>query len=139
MGRRSHSHSQDAGRVRPGNIYGLRFGTALATAPATSLRAAFSINLLDSTRINGVRVPTDDVNAFLELGGSAVLSADTAIDILFAAGLTRNTPDFRLMVSVPAPAPAACYRRLNSQERANARNHSQALCGRSYLCRIPAP
>lgn len=95
------ARDKEAGRIRPGNIYGLRFGTALATAPATSLRAAFSINLLDSTRINGARVPTDDVNAFLELGGSAVLSADTAIDILFAAGLTRNTPDFRLMVSVP--------------------------------------
>lgn len=98
---RFQARDKDAGRVRPGNIYGLRFGTALATAPATSLRAAFSINVLDKTRINGARVPTDDVNAFLELGGSAVLTADTAIDILFAAGLTRNTPDFRLMVSVP--------------------------------------
>jgi hypothetical protein len=87
--------------VRPGNIYGLRFGTALATAPATSLRAAISLNWLDKTRIDGAPVPTDDVNAFLELGGSAVLTPSTAIDILFAAGLTRNTPDFRLMVSVP--------------------------------------
>lgn len=87
--------------IRPGNIYGLRFGTALATAPATSLRTAFSINVLDKTRINGAKVPTEDVNAFLELGGSAVLTPSTAIDILFAAGLTHNTPDFRLMVSVP--------------------------------------
>lgn len=87
--------------VRPGNIYGVRFGTALATAPATSLRAAFSLNWLDKTRINGAPVPTDDVNAFLELGGSAVLTPSTAIDIVFAAGLTRNTPDFRLMVSLP--------------------------------------
>jgi hypothetical protein len=87
--------------VRPGNIYGLRFGTALATAPATSLRAAFTLNWLDKTRIGGAPVPTDDVNAFLELGGSAVLTPSIAIDIVFAAGLTRNTPDFRLMVSLP--------------------------------------
>jgi hypothetical protein len=87
--------------VRPGNIYGVRFGAALATAPTTSLRAAVSLNWLDKTRINGAPVPTDDVNAFLELGGSAVLTASTAIDIVFAAGLTRNTPDFRLMVSLP--------------------------------------
>lgn len=98
---RYQARDKAAGRVRPGNVYGLRFGTALATAPASSLRAAFSINVLDKTRINGIRVPTDDVNAFLELGGSAVLSSATAIDILVAAGLTRNTPDFRLMVSVP--------------------------------------
>jgi hypothetical protein len=87
--------------VKPGNIYGLRFGTALATAPASSLRAAFSLSLRDKTRIDGADVPTDDVSAFLELGGSVVLSASTVIDILFAAGLTRNTPDFRLMVSLP--------------------------------------
>jgi hypothetical protein len=49
----------------------------------------------------GAAVPPNDVNAFLELGGSAVLTPSTAIDIVFAAGLTRNTPDFRLMVSVP--------------------------------------
>jgi len=98
---RFEARDKGARSVQPGNIYGLRFGTALATAPATSLRAAFTINLLDRTRINGARVPTDDVNAFLELGGSAVLTPSTAIDIVFAAGLTPNTPDFRLMVSVP--------------------------------------
>ena len=87
--------------IRPGNIYALRFGTALATAPASSLRAAVSLNLLDKTRINGATVPTDDVNAYLELGGSAVLTPSTAIDILFAAGLTRSSTDFRLIVSVP--------------------------------------
>jgi uncharacterized coiled-coil protein SlyX len=98
---RFQARDKEGASIRPGNIYGLRFGTALATAPATSLRAAFSINVLDKTRINGARVLTDDVNAFLELGGSAVLTSSTAIDVLFAAGLTRNTPDFRLMVSVP--------------------------------------
>lgn len=81
-------------RIRPGNVYGVRFGTALAMAPATSLRAAVSLSLLDKTRINGAPVPTDDVIAFLEMGGAAVLTPTTAIDILFSAGLTRNTPDF---------------------------------------------
>ena len=65
------------------------------------MRAAVSLNLLDRTRIDGQSVPTDDLNAFLDLGGSAVLTPSTAIDILFAAGLTRNTPDFRLTVSPP--------------------------------------
>ncbi|MEN3277710.1 MAG: hypothetical protein V7631_3500 [Massilia sp.] len=81
-------------RIRPSNVYGVRFGTALAMAPATSLRAAVSLSLLDKTRINGAPVPTDDVIAFLEMGGAAVLTPTTAIDILFSAGLTRNTPDF---------------------------------------------
>jgi hypothetical protein len=98
---RSHARDKGGAHVRPGNIYGLRFGTALATAPVTSLRAAVSLNWYDKTRINGAAVPGDDVDAFLELGGSAVLTPSTAIDILFAAGLTRNAPDFRLTVSVP--------------------------------------
>jgi hypothetical protein len=98
---RFRERDKGGARVRAGNIYGLRFGTALATAPSNSLRAAVSLNLLDRTRIDGQAVPTDDLNAFLELGGSAVLTPSTAIDILFAAGLTRNTPDFRLTVSVP--------------------------------------
>lgn len=55
----------------------------------------------DGLRLGTAPVPTDDVNAFLELGGSAVLTPSTAIDIVFAAGLTCNTPDFRLMVSLP--------------------------------------
>ena len=98
---RFHARDKGGADVRPGNIYGLRFGTALATAPASSLRAAVSLNWYDKTRINGAAVPGDDVDAFLELGGSAVLTPSTAIDILFAAGLTRNAPDFRLSVSVP--------------------------------------
>jgi hypothetical protein len=98
---RFQARDKGAARVQPGNIYGLRFGTALATAPATSLRAALSLNLLNKTRIDGAPVPTTNVNAFLELGGSAVLTPSTAIDILIAAGMTRDTPDFRLMVSVP--------------------------------------
>ncbi|MFC5460261.1 hypothetical protein [Massilia niabensis] len=98
---RFRSRERGGAHVEPGNIYGLRFGTALATAPASSLRAAVSLNLLDKTRINGAAVPTDDVNAYLELGGSAVLTPSTAIDILFAAGLTRSSTDFRLILSVP--------------------------------------
>lgn len=98
---RYDARDKGGARIRPGNIYGVRFGTALATAPATSLRAAFSLSLLDKTRINGAPVPTGDVIAFLEVGGSAVLTPTTALDVLFSAGLTRNTPDFRLMVSLP--------------------------------------
>lgn len=98
---RFHGREKGGAHVQPGNIYGLRFGTALATAPSNSLRAAVSLSWQDKTRISGAEVPTDDVSAFLELGGSAVLTPSTAIDILFAAGLTRNTPDFRLTVSVP--------------------------------------
>lgn len=85
-----------------GNVHGLRFGTALATSPATSLRAALSMRFFDKTRVNGVALPgTDDPVGVLELGGSAVVNASTAIDVLVGIGVTRSAPDLRIGVAVP--------------------------------------
>lgn len=87
--------------IQPGSVSGLRVGVALATAPATSLRAGFNMNFLSATKVNGKPVPTDDTNAFFEIGGSAVLTESMALDVAIALGVTRNAPDFRLMVSLP--------------------------------------
>ncbi|MBC7452287.1 MAG: hypothetical protein H7335_00985 [Massilia sp.] len=87
--------------IQPGSVSGLRVGVALATAPATSLRAGFNLNFLSATKINGRPVPTEDTNAFFEIGGSAVLTESTALDVAIAVGVTRSAPDFRLMVSLP--------------------------------------
>lgn len=88
-------------KVEPGSVHGLRFGTALAAGPTTSLRAAFNLNFFDRTRYGGVLLQTDDPTAFFEFGGSAVLTESTALDVLIGAGLTRNTPDFRITISLP--------------------------------------
>ncbi len=99
---RSFSEVQGGSEVDLGNVHGLRFGTALATSPGTSLRAAFSARFFDKARINGVPLPnTDDPVGVLELGGSAVLSSSTAIDVLLGIGVTRSAPDFRIGIAVP--------------------------------------
>lgn len=96
------SETKSGTKVEPGKAHGLRFGTALATAPASSLRAAVNLTFFDKTKFGGTPLPgTDDPTAFLELGGSAVLTESTAVDVLFGAGLTRSTPDFRITVSLP--------------------------------------
>ena len=87
--------------IQPGSVSGFRIGVALATAPATSLRAGFNLNFLSATKVYGRPVPTEDTNAFFEIGGSAVLTESTALDVAIAVGVTRSAPDFRLMVSLP--------------------------------------
>ncbi len=99
---RSFSESQGGSAVDLGNVHSIRFGTGLATSPGTSLRAAFSARFFDKTRVNGVPLPnTDDPVGVFELGGSAVLNASTAIDVLLGIGVTRSAPDFRIGIAVP--------------------------------------
>lgn len=96
------SETKNGINVDPGNTHGLRFGTALATGPDTSLRAAFNVNFFDKTRLGDVALAgTDDTSALFEFGGSAVLTESTALDVLVGAGLTRSAPDFRITVALP--------------------------------------
>lgn len=83
--------------IAPGKSHGVRFGTALATSPDTSLRTALNLNFYNKTRVNRTNVSgSDDTTAMFEIGGSVVLSGSTALDLLVGLGATRNTPDFRI-------------------------------------------
>lgn len=96
------SDTKNGAKVDPGNTHGLRFGTALATGPDTSLRAALNLNYFDKIRVGGVALHgTDDPSAVFEIGGSVVLTESAALDVLVGAGLTRSAPDFRVIVAVP--------------------------------------
>jgi hypothetical protein len=89
-------------RIDPGNSHALRFGTALATGPETSLRAAFNLTFFDKTKFGDTTIPgSDDPMGLLELGGSVVLTRSTALDVLVGLGVTRNAPDFRITVALP--------------------------------------
>ena len=85
-----------------GDTHELRFGTLLATGPTTSLRAAFSWARFDKPRVGSIRLPVNDqTTGLLEFGASIVLTDRVALDVLLAAGLTRNAPDFQLSVALP--------------------------------------
>lgn len=89
-------------KVEPGDTHGLRFGTALATGPDTSLRAALNVSFFEKTRFGGVALAgTDDTAALFEFGGSLVLTESMALDVLVGAGLTRSAPDFRVGIALP--------------------------------------
>lgn len=100
----AHDFSENRGgtRVEPGNSHGFRIGTALATGPDTSLRAAFNVTYYDTTKVGGVEVSgSEDPSALLEFGSSVVLTERTALDVLVGAGLTRNAPKYRISFALP--------------------------------------
>jgi len=100
----AHAFSENRGgaKVELGNSHGFRLGTALATGPDTSLRAAFNVTYYDTTKVGGVDIAgSDDPAALLEFGSSVVLSERTALDVLVGAGLTSNAPKYRVTVALP--------------------------------------
>lgn len=106
FGSYSYAHSfareKNGIEVDLGNSHGLRFGTALATGPDTSLRAAFNMTFFDKTRFGGSALAgTDEPAGLLEFGGSAVLSESTALDVVVGAGVTRSAPKFRITIALP--------------------------------------
>jgi hypothetical protein len=98
----NYARTKNGIRVDPGNAQSLRFGTALATGPETSLRAAFNVTFFDKTKFGEQQLPgTDDPMGMLEFGASFVLTKSTALDVLLGVGVTRNAPDFRIAVALP--------------------------------------
>jgi hypothetical protein len=85
-----------------GNSQTFRLGTALATGPDTSLRAALNVTFFDKAKFGRKSLPgTDSPLGMLELGGSVVVTNSTAVDVQLGIGLTSNAPDFRITVALP--------------------------------------
>jgi hypothetical protein len=92
----------DGTHFSPGDAIEGRLGSILAASPDTSLRTIFDVARVDKTKVSGLAIAgSDRVLAFLELGGSAVVSRSVLIDAAVQIGLTRDTPDFRFIFSVP--------------------------------------
>lgn len=89
-------------QVDLGNSQTLRLGSALASGPDTSLRAALSMTFFEKTKFGDQALPgTDNALGMLELGGSVVVTGSMALDVMFGMGLTSNAPDLRLTIAVP--------------------------------------
>jgi hypothetical protein len=106
LGSLSHSinFSTTAGgaRFNPSDTTSASFRTILATSPNVSLRAGFLLARTGSTALDGTTIPgSKQTLALLELGGSMVLSRQTLLDVSVEAGLTQDSPDFVLGLSLP--------------------------------------
>jgi hypothetical protein len=85
-----------------GDAYEFRLSPILAASPDTSLRVAFDTTFQTRGSISGSQVPgSDQVISFLEFGVGSVLSAKLFLDSSVAIGLTKDSPNFRLLFSLP--------------------------------------
>ena len=92
----------EGGEVDPGDGVGFKSGALLAASPETSLRAGFELSRSSRTKIAGSGIPGSDATvAMLELGFASLLSRRTLVDLQFAIGLTPDSPDFQLRLSLP--------------------------------------
>lgn len=94
--------SHDGAEIDPGDPFGLKLGTVLAASPRTAIRGGFELSRGGRTRINGVAIPGSDAAvATLQFGLATLLSRRSLLDLQLSVGVTPDSPDFALAVSVP--------------------------------------
>jgi hypothetical protein len=100
----THTFSARSGDVRfsNGDAIGVRAGTILAASPDTSLRFVFDTSFVGKSSINDTRIAgSDQVISFVQIGASSILAERVLLDFGFDIGVTRDSPDFRAILSMP--------------------------------------
>lgn len=98
----TEERSKDIGNVKPGISHGLNLGMALALNFDTSLSFNFQFSYTDKTKINGQKINgTNITTSTFAIGLSKAKGDSNAIDIDLGIGLTSDSPDFQLTVSLP--------------------------------------
>jgi hypothetical protein len=96
------SDSLRGNSIDPGDAISFRFGTVFATSPDTSLRFAFEFSRAGKLESEGRKVPGSNTSVGLfELGLATIVYPQTLLDFRAAIGLTSDSPDFRLGISLP--------------------------------------
>ena len=100
----THSFSRKFGGVEfeRGGVIGAGFGATLAVTPDVSASAGLRFAFEDAMRRNGVALRgTDRTIGAVELGLGVVLSRNLFLNLSGAFGITDDTPDVTLGVSLP--------------------------------------
>lgn len=91
-----------AGRVDPGETFGLSLGTVLAASPSTSLTLALANDFTGRTSVNRTSLPgSDRVVSVLQIGAAAVVARNVLTNFTLGVGLTADTPDYQFLLSLP--------------------------------------
>jgi len=92
----------DGVRVKSGDTDGLSIRAILAASPDVSLRTGFSLTRGGKARVGGLPLEgTRTTASILELGTSVILNRSMLLDVFLGIGLTAESPDFLLGVSLP--------------------------------------
>jgi hypothetical protein len=88
--------------INPGDSFGLQLGTALAVNLDTSLSFGFQQQFTNRTRVDGAAIPGSYVNtSSFSINLSHAFASGRAIDTGLVIGLSEDSPDLQLNVSVP--------------------------------------
>jgi hypothetical protein len=85
----------------PSDVIGSRVGASLAVTPWTSLTGGLNISFLTETPTAFLGAQPDDVVASVDFGFNTLLWSRTFLSTTAQFGLTGDTPDFRLITTVP--------------------------------------
>jgi hypothetical protein len=90
------------GRRKPGDAWGLGAGAILAVSPETSMSFLLDFHYKPEDRLGGrAALGTDETVAVLQLGLATVVSRRALLNFTVGMGLTPDSPDFQLGVSLP--------------------------------------
>jgi hypothetical protein len=88
--------------IDPGDTLGFSLGTFLAASPKTSLRVVLNQNFIEEFKVDGQSIDgSDQVESILSFGASTILGRNVLLDGAVGVGLTDNSPDYSVAVSLP--------------------------------------
>jgi hypothetical protein len=93
-----------SGNIAPGDAYGLNAGVSLAATPTVSVDLGLSLGFIEKTRFsNNQGSATGDSRTvgYLSLGTGILLSRNLLLSLSAAAGVTDDSADLILSVSLP--------------------------------------
>ncbi|HIP80133.1 MAG TPA: hypothetical protein EYH07_16955 [Kiloniellaceae bacterium] len=102
VGRISYEHAFENDDIQPGDRFGFGAAAVLAASPETSLRISFNASYRDDLEFNGNTIDgTDENQATLSFGISSILARGTLLNFTAGAGLTDDSPDYTVFLSLP--------------------------------------
>jgi hypothetical protein len=100
-----HMKDNDVGgydEVDPPDSYTFGAGFSYALNPFLSFTTRFQTRYTEKTRLNGISIDgTDQVTASLSFGAAYALGPNRALDFTVGVGLTDDSPDFLMTLSMP--------------------------------------
>jgi hypothetical protein len=102
VGGLSYEYSFEENQIQPGPIVSANFGSYIAMSPETSLSFIFSGAYQDETELFGNDVDDSDRTLItFAVGGSTLLAKGILLNLAFDIGLTDDTDDFAISLSLP--------------------------------------
>ncbi len=90
------------GSVRPGEEFNWQIGGLLSVSPNTSVSLSFIQDYRDRTTVSGAGIAgSDQMASVLQFGVDQVLTRKLLLDVSLGVGVTRDAPNYTLLVSLP--------------------------------------